>query len=217
MNVYVDGKFAAGLNLNEIARLGLYNGQEITRTELDKIVKESEFGKLFNAAVNFLSFRPRSEKEIRDYLKKRIKGKESRIKKKKESPPDSEFQKLNPSTTEVITKLSTLGQVNDEAFARWFIDQRHEFKLEGERAIKYELLKKGVDRKLIDRVFASSEDAGNKTETEETLARRAVKKKFKTADFCDRKTKIKAQRFLLSRGFNWETVSSVIEKLSKKD
>lgn len=178
VNVYVDGRFAVGLNVNDVIALGLSSNQEISQEGLNKIIENSNFGKAFNAALNFLSFRPRSEFEIRQYLKR-----------KKVEDADG-----------VVRKLSQLGQVNDEEFARWYVGQRQAFRPKGRRAIKYELLRKGVDKKTIDKVLPKRED-------ELTLAMLAARKK-KLAD------PVKLQRFLLSRGFDWETVKEVVEKLS---
>src|SRR5438876_779971 len=76
VNVYVDGKFIAGIGANDVIKLNLYNGKDIDEKESSKIISDSEFGKLFNACLNFLSFRPRSEYEIRQFsYRKNLKGK----------------------------------------------------------------------------------------------------------------------------------------------
>lgn len=128
VSLYIDEKFAAGLEINDIVRLGLYKGQELSQEELIKIIGESEFGKLFNSALNFLSFRPRSEWEIRHKLKFKTKD-----------------QDLIDS---VIEKLKTIGQINDSEFAKWFVEQRNVFKPKGIRAIETELRQRGVKAKV---------------------------------------------------------------------
>ena len=54
VNVYIDEKFAVGISANDVIKLGLYKDKEISQDELNKIIGESEFGKLFNTALNFL-------------------------------------------------------------------------------------------------------------------------------------------------------------------
>jgi len=128
VNIYVDEKFAAGIDVNDVVKLGLYNGQELTSEQLAKIINESEFGKLFNAALNFLSYRPRSEWEIRQKLK---------------------FKTQNAKLIdEVIDKLKKIGQVDDKTFAKWYADQRQTFRPKGKRAIEMELRRKGVKEKI---------------------------------------------------------------------
>lgn len=181
VSVYVDGKFAVGLCANDVIKLGIYNGQEINEQQLQKIIFESEFGKLFNSAVNFLSYRPRSEWEVRFKLER----------KNDKNEVDA-----------VIDKLKTLGQIDDEAFCRWFIDQRTTFKQKGERAIKYELARKGISKDTVSKVFDDNPISDLQ------LALKAVDKKFRKQPG----DKERIQRFLASRGFNWDVIEEVLEK-----
>ena len=179
VNVYVDESFFAGLEINDIAKLGLYKGQEISQEELNKIIGESEFGKLFNSALNFLSFRPRSEWEVRHKLK--FKTKDLKL------------------IETVIDKLKKIGQVNDEDFAKWFIDQRRTFRPKGKRAIEIELHRLGVQTKVEESV------------SEQELAKRALTK------FRGERSRERLARFLASRGFDWETIKEVVDKTLKME
>lgn len=182
VNVYVDDKFVAGISANDIIKLGLFNNKEINSQELNKIISDSEFGKLFNSAINFLSYRPRSEWEIRFKFKK-------------------ENQQM---VDKVIEKLKQINQINDSDFVSWFVDQRNTFRPKGKRALEYELIKKGIDRKLIDQIGEKSGEV--------ELALKAVSKKTRLLSSRD-----KLQRFLISRGFEFDTVKEVVEKLFKKE
>lgn len=170
VNVHVDGKFAVGLDLNDIVKLGLYVNKEISQQELNRIMGESEFGKKLNSALNFLSYRPRSEFEIRQMFRR----------------------KKMADIEEVIEKLKKLGQINDDEFAKWFIDQRQTFRPKGKRVVEMELRRLGVKSKV----------KGNISELE--LAKRAL------AKYHGDKDKAKISRFLLSRGFDWETIEDVL-------
>ncbi|MBI3559162.1 RecX family transcriptional regulator [Candidatus Gottesmanbacteria bacterium] len=171
VNVYVDDKFAVGLEANDIIKLGIFSGQEISQEELNKIIGESEFGKLLNKAINFLSYRPRSEWEIRQFLKKKDPG---------------------AAQDDIIEKLKKLKLVDDETFAKWYVEQRNTFRPKSRRILEMELRRKGVKIKP-------------ETDLSETeLAKRALgKKKFMVKE--------KAIRFLASRGFSWETIEDVIK------
>lgn len=183
VNVFVDEKFATGIDANDILKLDLYAGKEITSDQLVKIIDAGDFGKLFNKALNFLSFRPRSEWEIRFKLR-------------------TEDAKM---VDKIIEKLKKINQVNDEDFARWFIDQRTTFKPESRRALKYELRKKGIDTKVLDQILAEN------TTSEFELALRVLAKKSKITD------KEKLQRLLASRGFSWDTINLALAKFHKKE
>jgi regulatory protein len=175
VNVYVDDKFAVGLDVNEVIKLGIANNQKISQDELNKLIESSNFGKAFNAALNFLSFRPRSELEIRQYLKR-----------KKAEDLDG-----------VIAKLKQIGQINDEEFAKWLVEQRSTFRPKGKRLIEMELRQKGVKIKV-------------SVPDEEELAMKAIQKKLSLP-------KEKIFRFLASRGFDYETIEKVVAKLDRSE
>lgn len=120
VNVYVDEKFAVGLEANDIIKLGIFSGQEIFPDELNKIIGKSEFGKLLNKAINFLSFRPRSEWEIKRKFK----------------------------SEELIKKLKELRLIDDEVFTKWYVEQRNTFRPKGRRMLEMELRRKGIKTKV---------------------------------------------------------------------
>lgn len=221
VSVYVDDKFLTGIEESAVITLSLYKDKEITQEELNTIIDSSEFGKLFNASLNFLSFRPRSEFEIRQFLKRRLKNEEvarQRSKKKPSSvPPSPEIEAapdLNKSIDEVITRLRQIGQIDDSAFANWFIDQRKTYKPKGKLALRQELLVKGIDRKTAEKTISTSGEGASEFE----LALRAVDKKVRLLSprIKDQKSfleiKLKLQRFLISRGFSWDTIPAVLDK-----
>ncbi|MCL4389773.1 MAG: RecX family transcriptional regulator [Patescibacteria group bacterium] len=178
VNVYVDEKFAVGLETNDIIKLGLARGQEISQKQLNGIIGASEFGKLFNTALNFLSYRPRSEWEVQHKLK---------------------FKSQNAKLVDaVVEKLKGMGQINDEEFAQWYTDQRRTFRPKGKRAIEMELRRKGVQSDTIKQL---SSNPINEVE----LAKRALEK------FRGEKTRPRLERFLASRGFDWQTIEDVVK------
>src|SRR3989344_1419347 len=133
VNVYVDDKFVAGVDANDILKLDLFRGKEVE--DVNKIIEISDFGQLFNKALNFLSYRPRTEWEVRF----KFRGEEQ--------------------LDNVIKKLKKNNQINDENFTKWFIDQRTTFKPKGKRALKFELARKGIDRKITDKVLSEVIDS----------------------------------------------------------
>jgi len=176
VNIYVDEKFATGIDVNNVVKLGLYSGQELSSEQLAKIIDESEFGKLFNTALNFLSFRPRSEWEIKQKLIKKTKDEQM--------------------ISGVLDKLKKIGQVDDEVFARWYVEQRQTFRPKGKRAIEVELRRKGVKVKVESSL------------SEEQLAKKAL------AKFRGPKDKVRISRFLASRGFDWDTIRDILGEVN---
>jgi len=225
VSVYVDDKFVAGINVNDVLKLNLYKGKEISTEELQKILGESEFGKLFNLALNFLSYRPRSEWEVRQHLIAKIK---SQIAKSKKNLINSQIS-LNTQTSnialidQVVEKLKQIGQVDDVVFIRWFLDQRQTFKPKGKLALVSELAQKGIDRKIIDKVFSSLKDNSEESFSEFSLALKAAEKRMRNVDVKSLNSELKlvkkAQltRFLLSRGFAFDLAKEVVDKIFKKE
>jgi regulatory protein len=213
VNVFLDGKFAVSLSLDEVVSLGLQKNQEVSLEFLNKIISQSDFGKLFNFALNFLSLRPRSEYEIRDALKRKI------VLLEKSKGEKKDFGQVVDA---VIEKLKSINQVNDMEFAKWFVDQRNTFRPKGKTALFQELSRKKIARDVISSVLdEKNADLGSLSQFE--LAMNASRKKaavlaLKIKDKQSRfEAKTKLQRHLASRGFDWDTIKSVVEKLLGKE
>ncbi|MCL5438531.1 MAG: RecX family transcriptional regulator [Patescibacteria group bacterium] len=159
-----------------------------------------DFGKFYNRALRFLSFRPRSEKEISDYLKK----KSCKAGSKKSS------EEINRSVIEkIIQKLKEQRFLNDEEFARWWIEQRTEFKPRSLRLIKIELKQKGINNEIIE-----SQIVDSKLQVPNDLqsARKLVEKQMrKYRNLPKEKVYQKLFRFLASKGFDYETIKEAIK------
>lgn len=164
------------------------------------------YEKLLNAGIRFISYRPRSEKEIRDFLKKKLTR-----------------WKIYGGTVvdKVIDRFTELGYVDDAKFAAWWVEQRRTFRPKGIRIITQELKAKGIRRETLEDVVCQSHpdrDQNDKQLSEVDLARRAVQKKlamWQRLPLLEQKKKIYA--FLGRRGFDGETISSVIDDITEKE
>lgn len=179
VNVYLDNQFGFGLDLENYVKLGLKAGQEFSQEKIEEIIKKAEFQKVLDKLLRFASLRPRSEKEIRDYLKRK-------------EVHESLFDEL-------FNRLKCLELVNDEAFAKWWIDQRLQFKSKSKRELEYELRGKGIDKEIITEVLAESgvDDV------------KAAKKLLEKRIFRDRKQKI---AYLARKGFSWEVIDRLVHE-----
>lgn len=200
-NVYIDGEFTFGLDENIILKNNLKQGKNLTTKQIEEIVKENELGKLLDQSLRFLSYRPRSEKETLEYLAKKISRKEK-----------VKFNQamLSPLITQIITKLKKYKYLNDLDFAKWWVKSRTGSNPKGLYLIKMELIKKGISKDIIEKVFKNI-----KNETD--LAKKAIEKKLKNwhklsaFDF-----KKKAYLFLASKGFSTDTIREVVAYLVKR-
>lgn len=147
------------------------------------------YQKLLNAAFRFVSYRPRSEKEIRDFLQKKLKRYKI---------------KDNAVFEQVIERVRELGYIDDKKFVSWWLEQRATHRPKGNRLLLQELKAKGIDQKLI------SDELGN--------ARRAIQKKiilWKRLLPLARKKKI--YDFLARRGFAGSTIFRIIDEAVGKE
>lgn len=192
-NIYLDGKFAFGLSAEAKLKVGLKIDQEISSKKVEALIKEDEFLKFYDRALRFLSYRPRSEKELQDWFKKKKVG--------------SETQKL------IEKKLHHFGYLNDREFTRWWVEQRITFRPLGRRRLVLELRQKGIRKEIIDEELGKLED-----EKLNRLAQELAKKKIKTLKnlpYLEAREKLSA--FLARRGFSWEIIKEVVAKTLKKE
>jgi regulatory protein len=186
VNVYLDEKFAFGLDLENYMKLGLKVGQELSEKEAKTIINKAEFQKTLDKLLRFATLRPRSEKEVKDRL---IKYKVH----------ESLYKKL-------FNKLKRLGLLNDEKFAQWWIDQRLQFRYKSRRELEYELRAKGIDREIISQLINKSISQ----EKEIEMAKKLVdKKKYKWDKLPKTEKKRKIREFLGRKGFGWDVVREV--------
>lgn len=226
-NIFIDGEFAFGIDEDTLVQEGLIVGKEISELEVGELEEKSEVGKLYQKALRFLEYRPRSERELYNYLKKK--------------PAITEALK-NAEDTEIIRerilkKLKQLNLLNDEEFARWWVEQRRNSRNpRGIRAIQSELYRKGVEREIIEQVLktnekpatpATTETLKENENTEVALAAKAAQNYLKKLNkpippipptppkHWELKRKLGA--YLARRGFDWDTIKTTVDKLTTEE
>ena len=70
VNVYVNGKYMLSLDVAQVVDLGVKVGRVLQWTDLEELKQASEFGKLYQRALEWVLTRPHSVREMRDYLRK---------------------------------------------------------------------------------------------------------------------------------------------------
>lgn len=200
-NIFIDDKFAFGLSYLSFLKNNLKVGKYLDQEEIKKIISKEELSKLQELSLRFLSYRPRSEKEVRDYLIKKISTKEG-IKFSQASD--------SPLIGEVITKLKRYKYLDDSEFAKWFSTSQTRSRPKSQRIIRFNLLKKGITKDIIDTTLKDSPKDSDS-------ARRAVEKKLaRWQKLPPQDFKKKLYQYLASRGFDFETISETFAFFSKK-
>ncbi|MCL2444872.1 RecX family transcriptional regulator [Candidatus Saccharibacteria bacterium] len=198
VNVFVDGKYRLSLRLEQVVELGVRVGLEMDELELERWEETSEFGKVYQRVLEYCLVRPRSVREMEEYLwKKRLDKKlvDGGVKK-------GVSERM---TEEVLEKLVDGGYVDDEKFTEFWVENRMRRKGVSGRRLRMELAKKGVDVKVVESVLARSE-----RDEKEEMRKMIVRKRAK---YDDEKLVV----YLVRQGFGWNEAKEAVEEYAKGD
>lgn len=187
-NLYIDGEFALALEMLTVMKLGLKIGAEVSPERLAEAALDSERSVCFDKALNYLSRGMKTRKQMRDYLL----GKGYSVE----------------TVDYVIDKLTDYKYVNDEYYALSYVEQNVANK--GGRRLKQELQQKGISSSLAEKYCAVEPDVA--AANAERLAEKYMRNKPR-----DLKTFQKLQRYLLSRGYDFDVVNAVLRSYKTDD
>lgn len=184
-SVYIDGKFAFGVDEEVISRLGLGKGEELTEDKITEILSQKTETEAKEAALKFLSFRRRTEKEVKDKLKNK-----------------GFHQKVIKST---IEKLKGYDLINDLEFASAWVKERLAHKPRGKRLLRQELWKKGIKKEIIHQVTEELCQDEDKSASE---LLEKIKRRYRNLE--PQVARRRMLSLLLRRGFSYETAKDAL-------
>ena len=194
VNIYLEGKFAFGIHQDVLVKYGLRKGDHIDDRTLHAITSDQEITLAKQKAMRLLSYRMRSEKEMR-----------SRLSEKKFSPTIIDS---------VIEYLRQSGLLDDVAFAKACLHDLQLKKPAGQRLLQQQLLKRGVPKNIVSQVLQDSE-----AQTDEFhIALQAAKTQLKRYQTSRKQIEVKKQQlrlagFLTRRGFSWSVITPILKQL----
>lgn len=188
-NVYVDGRFCCGLTLETVIKNRLKVGVVITEERLAEIQLESEKNTAFDKALTHISVTRKTEKQVRTFLQ----GKGY----------------LPVVIDYAIEKLRSYNFLNDGEYAEAYVESVA--KRKGGRLIRMELRGKGVSDEEIDVALDTLDK-----ETE-IAAATAILRKYMRGKVCDRATLQKAYRYLMGKGYDYETARAALAAFGELD
>lgn len=196
VNISVDGKYRFSLDIFQVGQLGIKLGKEYDESEIAEIENESAFGKLYARALEYCLMRPHSAREVKDYLWRktrttRYKSRDGQIK-EREGATESNAQR-------VFERLIGRGYIDDEKFARFWVENRNAVKGASRRKLTAELRVKGIDSSIIESIFAVS-DRTDDDELKKVLA----KKRSKYDD------EQKLISYLARQGFSYDDIKTAL-------
>ncbi len=188
VNVFLDGEFAFGLA--NIVAAWLQVGTELNEEKITALLAADEREVLYQRALHLLSYRPRTNAEIRKFYESKSVREEIIV--------------------ELLERLKSSGLIDDSVFAQSWVENRSEFRPRSRRAISYELMRRGIQSELIEQSVSQLD--------EDELAFQAARRQARKITYLDWKEfRQKMLRHLSNRGFNYEVSSAAIRKVWEED
>lgn len=194
VNIMVDGAYRFSLDIFQYADLGIKIGKEYTEEELVALETESQFGKVYARALEYCLMRPHSSKEVRDYLYRKTRDTRTKTGGIKKG--------VSPAVTQrVYDRLVEKGYVDDEKFARYWVENRNLTKGASKRKLQAELRAKGVDGSIIERLLSET-DRSDASELQKIITK-------KRARYPDQQ---KFMQYLARQGFGYDDIKQALDR-----
>ena len=192
VNIYVDEKFFMAIYKELVFTFNLKKGNIIDEENLKSILKDEMFLKGKNKALNILSKASQSEKKIREKLR-------------------DDFEE--DTIDDVIDFLKKYNFINDNELASKIVNTNVNLNKYGKNKIKQNLYNKGIEKSAIDEAI-SEIDQDAEFENALYLAEKRYKR-VKNED--PKKAYAKVANHLAYKGFNYDIIKSVLNKIFKSD
>ena len=196
IHLSLDGEYIATVNADYWFTCGIKSGSEVSPEQLEELLAESARRKMMNKALDLLSMRDYSRRELSDKLV-------TKAWEKKEQK-DMDLGSLKQQASDICDRLEELGLLNEERFARSYVDELIRRKHLSKSGLKTALIQKGVQRDIIETVLEEV-DIDPVEQVRELLAT-----KFKNRDFSDEKQKTRTVNALLRLGYRYNEIHAAM-------
>lgn len=197
IHLSLDGEYIATVNADYWFTCGIKSGSEVTPQQLEELLAESARRKMMNKALDLLSMRDYSRRELSDKLV-------TKAWEKKEQK-DMDLGSLKQQASDICDRLEELGLLNEERFARSYVDELLRRKHLSKSGLKTALIQKGVQRDIIETVLEEVE-VDPVEQVRELLAT-----KFKNRDLSDEKQKTRTVNALLRLGYRYGEINGAMD------
>ena len=199
VNLYIDGDFFCGISLDTLASENLYEGLDISEEVLDRLLQRDLKSRFLTRVSEYLSHSPKTEFQVYRYLKNlKFKKKNNWFK----EDINIDWEKF---FDEIVGKLREYKYIDDENFARSFVQSRMRNKPRGRSVLIGELMAKGVSKEIAETV------CGEEIVDELELLKSTFEKKYRGKNFDIKDSKMVS--FLQRKGFSWD----LIERFNRDD
>ncbi|MBR0364947.1 MAG: regulatory protein RecX [Clostridia bacterium] len=196
IHLSLDGEYIATVNADYWFTCGIKSGSEVTPEQLEELLTESARRKMMNKALDLLSLRDYSRRELSDKLV-------TKAWEKKEQK-DMDLGSLKQQASDICDRLEELGLLNEERFARSYVDELIRRKHLSKSGLRTALIQKGVQRDIIETVLEAV-DVDPVEQIRELLAT-----KFRNRDLSDEKQKTRTVNALLRLGYHYNEIHAAM-------
>lgn len=190
VSVFVDDEYAFSLSDELIIAYGVSVGTDVNSLPLKEIAEEDEYKRAMSCAFTHMSRSEKSEKQLREHLFKK---------------------EFSENTIEkIMARLKELNYVDDLNLAKNFVEHSSS---SGKKAIRFKLKTKGISDEIINEVLENVSDE-DQLEKAIELAEKQLPK-YNKYELYDQKRRM--NDFLARRGFDWNVISSAIEKVFRDE
>ncbi len=182
------------LSIDLVAKFKLSKAKRLSKQELEIILEEQKIIDAKNIALNFISFKPRTKSQIIQKLEK-----------------EKFSQKIIDN---VISFLEDFGYLDDFKYAKDYVNYAIHSKKQSKRKIQNDLFSKGIGKDIIEQVLKEVDTDESEFENALILA----KKRMKILSQSNKKKNILQNigQFLFRKGFDWDTISRILEQLKSE-
>lgn len=188
MHLHIDGEYFITVDSGYLVELGIYNGMEVNCENIEEIRRNISVRRSYNKAVDLLSRRDHSKKELIDKLRQKGHGEYA---------------------AQAVEKLSEYGYIDDRRFAFTFAEELIRLKSYGKKRVEQELYRKGIDRDIISEVISECEFPSEKL-TE------LIERKYNRYLY-DEKGVNKTVNALLRLGYSYSEIRDAIKHITDRE
>lgn len=186
-NIFVNGHYSFAVDDTILVTERLFKGKELTEPEIEELRKKGEASKAYQSALNYLSFKMRSEKEIRDYLQQK------------------DYEDIDP----VIEKLKEHKFINDLEYGKSFVRTTYQLRNDGPKKIERKLVQKGLTN---EEIMTGLEEYSLEQQKENAI--KASEKTLKRQrNKSNREIQQKVREQLMLNGFENDVINDVLNEM----
>lgn len=186
-NIFVNGSYSFAVDDSILVKYRLVKGKELDKEMIEDLKNKGEMSKAYQAALHYLNFKMRTEKEIREYLAKK------------------EYGQID----EVIDRLKEHRLIDEKLYAKSFVRTNAVLKTEGPKKIERSLSAKGLTP---DEIAHGLEEYSyeDQLENAKTLTEKTLKRQHNKSN---REIGQKIREQLMLKGFDRDIISQALEEI----